>query len=385
MHLPIKKDWPNPIYVYLLPTFNQARRVAWYPIMDMIPREWIVPRTGINRTELSITTVFGSKLYVQGADKPERLEGIPCDGCVIDESSDQRPTLYPRTIVPMLADRNGFCHRIGVPKRSGIGRVQFREFYEKGLRNEDGIASFHWQSKDILTEAQIEEARSQLDPVDFAEQFEASWVDSGSNVYYGFKDANVSFNCVYDPTQEIIVGCDFNVDPMSWMLAHFIDGKLYVFDELAIPNTNTPSVLDILFNRYYTHNAGWRFYGDASSRSNKTSATRSDYLIIKGDARFGQKRVFFPAKNPRVRDRVASVNRAFQTANGNISCFINPRCRKLINDLRIVNYVENTSDIEDYSGTTIGHMSDALGYAIHIIMPIRVGPDSVPAVWSQVG
>lgn len=384
LKLPIKKPWPDPIYVYLLPTFQQAKRVAWYPIIDMIPKNWIA-KNGINKTELSITTVFGSKLYISGADKPERLEGISCDDCIIDESADQKPSLFPRTIVPMLADRNGGCYRIGVPKRTGIGRIQFREAYERGLSGEDGIASFHWKSAEILTPEQIEEARAQLDPVDFAEQFEAQWQNIGSTVYYNFSEDNLSYDVKYDPTRAITVGCDFNVDPMSWTLSHFIDGKFYVFDEIAIRETNTPKTLDTLYNKYYNHLAGWDFYGDASGRARHTSATRSDYLIIKNDARFGQKHVFFPRKNPNIRDRFAAVNRAFKDANGNIRCFINPSCKKLINDLRTVNYEEGTTELEDYEGTSIGHMSDALGYSVHRLLPIKLEYDSMPSVWSSVG
>ena len=36
-YLPIKKDWPYPIYAYCLPTYKQARRVAWRPLLNLIP------------------------------------------------------------------------------------------------------------------------------------------------------------------------------------------------------------------------------------------------------------------------------------------------------------------------------------------------------------
>lgn len=381
LNLPLKKPWKNPIYIYLLPTFNQAKKVAWYPILDMIPKEWIA-KNGINRTELSITTRFGSKLYIAGADKPYRIEGIGVDGAVIDESSDQKPGLYGRTIVPMLAERNGFCYRIGVPKRTGIGRIEFRDFYNKGLRGEDGIASFYWKSSDILTEQQIIEAKAQLDDRDFSEQFEAMWQDIGSSVYYNFSEINIRDDIHYDPSQEILVGCDFNVDPMCWTLAHFKDGKLYVFDEVFLKSTNTPASLDHIYNKYYTHNAGWRFYGDATSRSRKTSAVKTDYLIIKNDARFGQKKVFFLLKNPALRDRFASVNAGFKNANDDVRIYVSVNCKHLINDLNSVSYKEGTSEIEDYRGTEIGHMSDGFGYMVYRIMPVKLNNLSVPQVWS---
>jgi hypothetical protein len=114
--LPIKKPWADPMYFYALPTFAQARRVAWKKIKALIPREWC---TKINESEMLIETVFGSSLYVVGMDKPQRIEGDQWDGGVVDESCDQKPKAFDLSIRPALTHRNGWCWRIGVPKRHG--------------------------------------------------------------------------------------------------------------------------------------------------------------------------------------------------------------------------------------------------------------------------
>lgn len=379
LQLPVQKPWPDPIYYYILPTFAQAKRVAWKPILNLIPSHWI---EDINRQDLCITCKNGSTLYVAGADKPERIEGTPSDFIMVDESSDQKPELM-KTIVPMLAERDGCLYRLGVPKRDGIGKIDFREYFNRGVRGEDGIASFTWKSADILTPAQIYEAKSQMSEEDFVEQFEAAWQDIGSTVYYNFTLLNISHEIIYDPAFEIHVGCDFNVDPMCWTLSHYIDGKVRVFDEIFLRHTNTPKTLDFISNKYAGHLAGWRFYGDATSRSDKTSATKSDYYIIKNDTRFGQKRIYFPERNPSRRNRFAAVNAAFKNANGDIRICINPSCKRLINDFNMVSYQEGTTDVEDYTGTDIGHMSDAFGYQINSLMPVRILDDVVPVVISR--
>ena len=384
LQLPIQKEWPNPIYYYVLPTYSQAKRVVWYDILNMIPPNWII-KNGINRTELSITTVFGSKLYLVGADKPNRLEGTPADFVMIDEASDQRPGLYELTILPMLSERSGICYLLGVPKRTGMGRIAFRDFFNRGSESDSDVASFHWKSADILTPEEINFQRSQMSEQDFAEQYEAQWADISSNVYYNFSLVNIRDDFSYDPAREIIVGCDFNVNPMCWCLAHNIDGKLYIFDEVFIRDTNTPSVMDHLHNKYYQHLGSWRFFGDASSRARKTSATRSDYLIIKNDARFGEKKVFFPHRNPNIRDRFAAVNGGFKNADQETRIYIHVKCKKLINDLNSVSYKEGTTDVENYSGTDVGHMSDGFGYMVHGIMPIRLESSVAPSIWSKTG
>lgn len=384
MQLPIIKPYPDPLYFFLYPTYQQAKQKIWDRTLRLIPKNWIL-KNGINIQDMTIRTIFGSKLTIAGADKPHRLEGSPADWIMVDESADQRPNLYGVSLRPMLGIRNGACWRLGVPKRAGIGRMEYREFFNKGLKGEDGIRSFYWKTSEIWSKEEIEAAKKQSTELDFKEQYEAEWIDQGSTVYYAFGDDNVRDDIYYDPTQEIVVGCDFNVNPMCWVLSHYRDGKLFVFDEMFIRDANTQDTLDKLFSKYRDHLAGWRFYGDASSRARKTSALRSDYLIIKNDARFGQKKVNFPRRNPHVRDRVACVNKALKNASGDVHLLINYTCKKLINDLTCVQYEEGTSEIEDYHGTDIGHMVDAFGYIVHQLMPIKLVSPIAPMVYLSSG
>lgn len=390
LDMAINKPWPDPLYFYVLPTFQQAKRAAWKPFLRDIPKNWYHERFGINRQDLCITLYNGAMLYIAGADKPERLEGVQADWVMVDEGCDQKPGLIDSTILPMLTRKNGRLTRLGKPKRSGVGRADFRKSYEKGLRGEGGIRSFHWKTIETLFSEEEKRkhalAKERCDPQTYKEEYEAEWLDVGGGVYYAFTPDNISFEVHYDPAREIVVGCDFNVNPMCWTLGHFCEnGKLYVFDEIFLRDTNTQSTLDYLHQNYRYHMAGWKFIGDASARSRKTSATRSDYLIIKNDMRFGRKKVFFPERNPHLRDRFASVNAAFRTASGEINCYIHPKCEHLVSDLNAVAYIEKTMDVEDYSGTNIGHMSDAFGYKVHMLMPLRLSMEEVPAVWSAAG
>lgn len=303
--LAYKKPWPNPIYVYCAPTYQQAKKIGWNELLKLIPSQWI-EKDGINKSESRISTIFGSTLYVVGMDKPHRMEGLQIDGIVIDESSDQRPELFRKTVIPMLTHRQGWCWRIGVPKKSGIGRVDFRSFFENGLDpTHPTQASYTWKSSEILTPDQIKEAKEQLDPQEYAEQFDAEWVDSGGTIYYNFSRSNITDGAIYNPSRRIIVGCDFNVSPMCWTLAHQLpdisfkydeeSGKLIgtsdkslstlvIFDEIFLKDTNTIAALNFLHSKYgINHQGEWTFIGDASARTRKTSATRSDYLIIKND------------------------------------------------------------------------------------------------------
>ena len=378
--LGIKKDW-IPKYAYCLPTYAQAKRVVWYEIIEMLKQKDWVDDKNTNKSEMTIRTKFGSLLYVVGMDKPQRIEGFQLDGVVVDESSDQRPGMFNNTLLPMLTDRKGWAWRIGVPKKTGVGRAEFREGFIRAKGGDDpNSAAFTWKSREIITPEEDLIARRQMTEEEYAEQFDAEWLDAGGSIYYAFSEANVTDQAVYDPSLPIVVGCDFNVSPMCWVLGHFVDGVLRVFDELFIMNTNTPATLEFLYNKYQGHRMGWRFTGDAAARQRKTNASKTDYILIKNDERFVDKKVYFPTRNPAVQDRFSSVNAAFRNANKEIRCYINPKCKRLIRDMNMCSYIEKTTEPENYRGTDIGHMADAFGYLVMRYMPLQVKTTSAPQV-----
>jgi hypothetical protein len=379
-HLPIKKPWPDPIYIYALPTYRQAERVAWDPIMNLIPKDWLIE--GTSKSTLTIRTKFGSTLHIVGMDKPHRIEGLQIDGIVLDESSDQKPGIFDKTIRPMLTARNAWAWRIGVPKRAGIGRIEFQSFFKLGNQytvdspelkiNDNEISSFWWESADILSEKEIKSVMQTTDEQDFNEQYRAHFLDMGGSIYHAFSKENIRDSIQYDPTLPILVGCDFNVSPMSWVLCQMKNGILHVFDEVHLLNTNTEKTLQYLLQKFSYHDQGWTFVGDASSRARKTSASRSDYLIIKNFGGFGNKKVVFARKNPPLLDRFATVNAALCNAEGLRRVLISSKCKHLINDLSVMSFVEGTSEPEKYDGTNIGHMADGFGYLIMKAIPMKL-------------
>lgn len=389
-HLAIKKPWPNPIYIYTLPTYRQAERIAWEPIRNLIPDEWIAEGTA--KSTLTIKTIFGSTLYIVGMDKPHRIEGLQIDGGVDDEASDQKPGIFNKTVRPMLTARNAWYWRIGVPKRAGVGRVEFQAFFKSGsqynISNYDikesptQISSFWWESADILTSEELESVKATTNEQDFKEQYQAHFLDMGGSVYHAFTNDNLSDSAQYDAGSRILVGCDFNVDPMAWVLCHFKDGKLFVFDEVFLRNTNTEASLKYLRQKYSYHDQGWTFVGDASGRARRSSApaSRSDYLIIKNIEGFGDKKVVFARRNPALLDRFATVNSALCNAKGERRLIINPNCKHVINDLSVMSFKEGTNDVEKYDGTDIGHISDGLGYLLMKALPMKLDRHEAPSI-----
>lgn len=371
-YLPVKRPWSDPRYFYAGPTFAQAKKTAWNRLQQLIPPNWIAPG-GISLTDLSIKTIFGSEIFVVGLDKPQRIEGLILDGGIIDENSDIKPKTFDLSILPALLWRNGWVWFIGVPKRFGIGAVEYRERCELAAAGKlPDSAMYAWPSSEIVSPEYLDYCRSIMDEKDFDEQFNAKWVTASGGIFHSFdKQYNVR-PCSYVPELPIIISMDFNVNPMCWILGHLKGNILEVFDELWLRNTNTVEALNVITGRYANHKGGFQIYGDASGQSRRTSATKTDYVHITSNdvlKRLGRT-LHFDTSNPPIADRFAETNARICDGNGVRHVYIDERCKHLISDLETRTYKPGTRDADD--GPDQGHMTDALGYFIHKRFPINL-------------
>jgi len=369
-HLPVKKLWPDPKYFLGSPTYRQAKKVGWERMLNLIPSCWIAPN-GVSRSELTIKTIYGSELFLVGLDKPQRIEGLILDGGVIDENSDIKPGTFDLSILPTLVWRDGWTDFIGVPKRFGIGAAEYREKCDKAAAGElPDSALFTWPSEGIVPPAYLELCRATMDERDFDEQFNASWLSASGGIFHAFDREFNMRPCLYDPNLPLIISSDFNVDPMAWVVIQEHGAETWVIDEFWIRNTNTPAVVDALVRRYGTHKAGFRMYGDASSKARKTSATQSDLAHIANDAGLKKlgRTMHYTTSNPTVADRFAACNARICSGAGLRNVYVDPKCKNLIRDLETRTYKPGTRETADVGDQ--GHITDALGYYLHKRWPL---------------
>ncbi len=389
------RPWPDPRFFYGMPTRDQAKRVAWRDLLRLIPSDWIAGGKfgpNVSYGELWVRTWWGAELWVLGMDNPARFEGPPWDGGVLDEMCDQQDGCFDLHVRPGLdtvengINRRGWCWMIGKPSRKGPGAKWFRERCEQCRKGEyeDGL-SFTWSAETVLPEETIRQLKQTLSAKDFAEQVRASWQNAGGGIYYAFSQEEGSGNiqpCERRDNLPILVGSDFNVDPMCWVLAHRIGDRLEVFDELIIRDCNTPRALNELWARYGHHPGGWQFYGDASGRARHPSATQSDYAHIWNDQRFSKSRggrtLHYPGGNPGLEDRFSATNAMLCNAGGLRRLFVDRKCKRLIEDLETRNYKAGTREPAD--GQDQGHAADALDYIVHRIWPIRFNVSGTQSV-----
>jgi hypothetical protein len=366
------------------PTRDQAKRIFWDDLKAMVPAEFMAGRP--SETELAIRLVNGSEIVVLGLDKPERVEGQPWDGGVLDEFANMRAQAWPANVRPALSDRQGWCDLIGVPEGRNhyyeLDRMARAEMQAKGAESEWG--AFTWVSAEILPPEEIASARRDLDELTFAQEYEASFVNFEGRAYYPFTEVTHTARLTCDPKRPIALCFDFNVDPGIAVVAQeqTLPGGQFgtgVIGEVHIPrNSNTPAVCRKLVQDWGQHQGRVILYGDATGGARGTAKTTgSDWDIIRAELTpvFRERLVFaVPRANPAERARINAMNTRLRAGDGAIRLMVDPvRAPHVVKDLEGTRLLKGGSgEIDKKADAMLTHASDALGYMVAAEFPVVV-------------
>lgn len=347
------------VFWYVAPSYRQASQIAWKLLKNLLPFGW-AKRT--NETDLSIELKNGAIIALRGADNYDSLRGVGLDGLVLDEVQDMSPDAWREVLRPALADRQGWMLAIGTPKG-------FNHFYElwSGATCREGWKAWQFTTADggNVPVDELEAARMEMDERTFRQEFEASWEALSGRVFQSFERAiHVRKDLEDIPATPLLVGLDFNINPMSAVIGVKAVDQLHILDEIEIPNGNTEMVAGVIRERF--PNRLVNVYPDPSGNARKTSAPvgQTDFTLLR-QAGF---RVFAPNKAPLVVDRINDMNACFKNSKNEIHFYVHPRCQKLIKALEGLTYKEGTSAPDKTSG--LDHITDALGYLISYEFPI---------------
>lgn len=367
-------EFPNSRFGVGAPTRDQAKRIYWNDLKAMISPTLILDKS---ETDLSITLVTGTSIHVVGLDKPERIEGVPWDGFVLDEYGNMKERAWPENIRPALADRRGWCDFIGVPE----GRNHYYRLHKRALSpKHKEWGSYHWMSADILPKEEIESAREDLDERTFKQEFEGSFVNFAGRVYYQFSEGLHYSRLEYNSNSPLIFCFDFNVSPGIAVVVqeekigkHIISniiGEVYIEDD-----SNTLLVCKKLKHDWKHHKGKIYCYGDKTGGARGTAKVMgSDWDLITASLSKKWKNIGYdlPPKNPRERDRVNSVNTRLLNANGVVRVKIDPtKAPHVVEDFEgVLLSRSGTGEIDKKTDPKLTHCTDAVGYYIHKVFPV---------------
>ena len=185
-------------------------------------------------------------------------------------------------------------------------------------------------------------------------------------VYYAF-DRNVHVGeLAANRDEPLLWALDFNVDPMSSIVAQRDGQRVRVLDEIVLSRASTYQACEEFARRFPRHAAGLAVYADASGSHAQTTG-KSDIGILKEFFRsgeYGRVKFKIPTKNPAVRDRVMLVNAKLAAANGDRMLMVHSCCGELIKDFEQVTYKEGSHVVDKERDPKRTHLSDALGYLV---------------------
>jgi len=354
---------PNKLVWYVAPSYRMAKQIVWDKLKNkLLDLNWV---DRYNETDLHLILKNGSKICLRGADHSDSLRGVGIDFLVLDECADIDKKAWTEVLRPTLSDTQGSALFTGTPK--GLGNWLHDIYINK--KTDSNWDSFQFTTLDggQVPQVEIDQAKKDLDDRTFRQEYMASFETYSGQVYYNFSEANITTAFMKTGDQipnTILIGMDFNIDPMSACVAFKHKEQLIIFDEISIYGSNTDEMVQEIRTRYPNKNI--ICYPDPAARQRKTSAGgRTDLSILQNAGLQVKART----SHTPIRDRVNAVNSALKSADGTVKVKIHPACRNILKSLQKQIYKPGTS-IPD-NNENLSHMADATGYLIDYIYPVR--------------
>lgn len=380
------------------PTRDQAKRIFWKDLKLMTPKH--LQARLPSESELIIFLINGSEIHVLGMDKPERIEGPPWDHGCLDEYGNMKRDTWEEHVRPALSDRQGSCDFIGVPE----GRNHYYDLWKRAISDDEdpNWQGFHWVSADILPQSEIDQAKRDMDELTYLQEYEGSFVMFAGMAYYNWQEKvnEQPWSKYYDKKNDLIIMFDFNVNPGVAIIAQemkkYPKGQIPVvgktttacIGEVYIPrNSNTIRVSDKIVADWYEHEGNVFCYGDATGGAGGSAKIAgSDWDLVKKILwPIFKERLFIevPPANPRERVRINAVNSRLLNVLGETYLVVDPvECPNTVKDFEGTRILEGgTGEIDKKRDPMLSHLTDAIGYYVNRVYPVRKYISSGQKYW----
>jgi len=391
----IKLEHPNVDILYLLPTFSMFRDILFPTISEVLDGSGIGYR--INKSTGEVFFDCGGRVILKSMDAPDTIVGMNVftvlldeldtlttakaksvwqkaiararkkiiafdqDGNKIYDDEGDEVSLINQMIVGTTPEGYRFVHEMFEKNKPDNYRLIQASGYENINLPKDYYDNLRLIYPDELVEAYINGKFVNM--------------QSGS-VYTSFDRELCDSDVIYREGETLHISMDFNVMNMNAIVFVERDPVFTGDPNFAYEGHNsfhstrhlkgikdTPEMIEVIRNRYPT--SPIYVYPDASGKNVSSKGfTTSDISILK-KAGFHARH---PNKNPRIMDRVQSVNASFRT--GLIKVNVG-KCKELTESLEQQVYNKNTELPEKSSTNSIDDINDAFGYFVHYKFPLK--------------
>lgn len=311
---------------YLAPT-NKMLLEVWRTVLNTL--EPIISKK--SEIEHRVELYGGGIIDFWSLDDPDSCRGRKYKRAVIDEAAKvlHLKRAWTQVIRPTLTDLRGDAWFLSTPR----GKNNY--FYDlfKLPETYPNWVSFQMPtvSNPYIDPAEVEEARSQLDPLTFAQEYLASFVTENNNAFcYTYNALKHVRTTVINPAWEVKLSFDFNRDPITCLVAQDQGNIVKFIEQIKLSNSNIYELCDYIKAKYGRYLL--LVTGDATGR-NKSALVRDElnyFKIIKAQLQLGDRQMRQPVSNPTLIENRVLVNSAFY----HLDISIDPvNCKGLIFDL----------------------------------------------------
>ena len=363
-------EQPESQIFYLAPSRKMAKDIAWSDLKQMVPPSWID-----RAMESTLTLEFrnSSKITLAGADFADSLRGQKAHLLLMDEFAyvSDLQTMWEASLLPMLGTTDGRVLFCSTPAGGGNFSAELWE------RAKSTPGWERWSFKSVeggwISPDFVDEAKATMDPSLYRQEFEASIESLLGAIYADFSRAQNVGVGHYDPNEPLLMGCDFNRNPMCACVGQLQGEKLVILREFVLIDADTRMLAQDV-RRAYPRMEIICFPDPTGARSQTSSMGLSDHAILRQSG--------FKVKAPKapwaIRDKYAAVRMFIRDAQNRRRLTIDPSSKRLIRSLASLEYAPGKSVADPKSDH--GHMSDALGYLCLGIakglLPYNIGTSS---------
>jgi hypothetical protein len=272
----------------------------------------------LNKAEQVLTlTEPRSKILFRAVEEFDRLRGTNLAWFGVDELTyapeEAWLRLEARLRDPKAARLCGFA--VWTPK--GRDWV-WRRFIENKTAGYEAIRAKAYENKFLLEKTPdfYERLKASYDEQFFAQEVLGDYVHQTDGLVYFAFDRTLHVQEVkFDPHRPLLWALDFNVNPMSSVIAQRYGDTISVLDEIVLRQATTDQAAEEFLNRYPSHGPGVVIYGDSAGNNQHTTGG-TDYDIVRrrlsSAGVSAQYRV--PRGNPLIHARTNLVNSMFRNA-----------------------------------------------------------------------
>lgn len=349
---------------YWTPTYKDMSKV-WDEIKYILHP--VIQRKDEQLKQIKLIT--GGQIDFWSMEDPNNGRGFSYHRAIVDECEKARhfKDAWELVIRATLTDYEGDAWFMSTPK---FGQTYFKEIsnnkYKKGFEDWNSWVKTSYDNP-YLSAKEIDAARSQLDDLTFRCEYLAEDVDIvGKPFAYAFSEEKHVGKCEFNSGMEVLLGFDFNVDPIVCVAAQLYDDRIEYIKDFTLANSNTYELCDAI--RAWFPNALFVVTGDATGRNRSALAQGNinHYDIIRKKLLLVDTQIKAPSVNPHVADRRVLLNSVLQNFK---VVFDAENCKNTIRDMKYVE-VDDYGDIKKDRSSEVKKADhiDAASYLLSTFM-----------------